>query len=254
MEQYQDFKSITFTLAAGEERAVITSGCKYLTLYKVSSGASIQVKEKISNWEGGFTPLPYGVSVGFMSSRGVAFRNPGTTDATYTVLYGLGPFADNRQIKDPNSFNENYYDASDLSILPVSVVGFGVANLDNSGGGNYQLVVSAGDTTYNTKATDRVVVTEVFCLKIQTYTKRASGNLSVREFNNSGIYQGVIRSINYDVPAGKTIEYDLLQGQPWEPSNYIGGCVGVYITSDSIAGYETKMKAYTSRFRARFKT
>lgn len=251
---YQDFKSATFTLAAGEEKPIITSGCRYLTIYKATAGARLEIKEKIDNWEGGFAPLPYGFSVGFMSPRGVTFRNPGAASATYTVLYGAGPFADNRQIMDTNSLSENIYDPSDLTVVPVATVGYGTAGLDNSGGGNFQITIQGADDTYNTKTAGRVIVTETFCIKIQTYTKPATGTLNVRHFTSGNVFVADIRILNYSVPAGQTVEYDLLQGQPFEPTATIAGYVGVYVQSNSVPGSETLMKAFISKYRARFKS
>lgn len=103
----QDFRSLTFTLAPGREIRAIRAGCRYLTIYKITAGAALEISENVDGWSGNWTPLPYGFTVGFTSERGVSFRNPATSGSavTYTVLYGRGPFADNRSIVDPLSFD-----------------------------------------------------------------------------------------------------------------------------------------------------
>lgn len=116
---YQDFKRIAFTLNSGEELRAISNGCRYLTIYKISDGGALEIRESIDGWDGGWTPLPYGFSIGFTSSRGVSFRNPGTAPCSYEVFYGRGPFADNRFIQDPSSFSTQ---SRTLSTTPVATV------------------------------------------------------------------------------------------------------------------------------------
>lgn len=87
----QEYYTKSITLAAGAEFQLYKDGISSFSIVTTSPGATLQIAEIVEGRQCTFAFCPFGFNVNFTTPRGIALRNPGTTQSTYTVAFSEAP-------------------------------------------------------------------------------------------------------------------------------------------------------------------